>query len=125
MTRGVGAWLGLLTSRPSQPHGALRGKSSGDDDDGRAREEQGDSEVQDEVPGAELGCMALLHDSTHDTPKEKRRSRFLESAVIRSGCGGRIRTDDLRVMSPRRTSLLILSTCIHLHPDLAQLAVLA
>ena len=33
----------LLTFRPSQPHGALRGKASGDDVDGRAHEEQGDA----------------------------------------------------------------------------------
>jgi hypothetical protein len=59
---------------------------------------------------AALCAEALVHGSSDDAPKEKRRSRFLENAVILSGCGGRIRTDDLRVMSPRRTSLLILST---------------
>lgn len=32
--KGVGAWLGPLACRPSETHGALRGKASGDDDDG-------------------------------------------------------------------------------------------
>jgi len=54
---GVGAWLGLLTFRPSKTHGALRGKASGDDEDGRTHKEQGDAEVQDQVPGAELGGL--------------------------------------------------------------------
>ena len=49
MLHGVGAWLSLLTLRPSQPHGALRGKASRDADDGRTHEEQGGAEVQDET----------------------------------------------------------------------------
>ena len=52
--RGVGAWLGLLTFRPSRLHRALRSKASGDDDNGRTHAEQGDAEVQDQVPGANL-----------------------------------------------------------------------
>jgi hypothetical protein len=58
-----------LTCWTCSAHDAPRGSASGDDQDGRAHEEQGDTEVQDEVPGAKLGgfiVVSALTDSSED-----------------------------------------------------------
>ena len=93
---GVGAWLSLLTWRPSQHHGAPRASTSGDDDHGRTHAEQGDAEVQDQAP---VRNWAAYEDSEGMTKSGAAGSVVLHPIRIPNPTDRSVTSRELRVLT--------------------------